>query len=459
MCGIFSIFSSDCNILKNTFTKKESILNTIKLRGPDKTNIVQENNFLAMHTLLSITGFTEQPILNDNFMLLYNGEIYNDYKNYNLNYSDTQYLSAEISSKGSDAFPYLDGEFAICFYQRKSHALFLATDPFGTKPLYYQLGSNYCIVGTYASTVAACAEKGSIIQVPANTLIEISLNDYKIKAITSIREFDFSHQEVKTFERWNQAFTKAILKRTANTNQHCFISFSSGHDTGLIAAQMLENKIPFHAYSIPCGEDLSILNERIDILRKHGINCEVFEPNEEECASMQEFLRENCEAYQLINPDSEFKNFKNPDMRQVSGYIASAIIHQKARHGHHLISLVGQGADEVIADYYNEYANPDMSELKGRWENVTGPWKNFFGGWNKVFLGGGERIAGLFGIETRYPYLDLEVVQEFLNLHPELKARVYKAPITNRLIELGFPYHLKKYGFLGYPQRCAGKGR
>lgn len=452
MCGIFSIFSSQPKILEDAFLKKENILNTIKLRGPDKTNIIREKIFFALHTLLSITGFAEQPILNDNFMLLYNGEIYNDYKNYTPDYSDTQYLCAQISDKGSAAFQYLDGEFAICLYERKSNTLFLATDPFGTKPLYYQLGPNYCIIGTYASTVSACKEKGPVIQVAANTLIEIDLDNYKIKATTRIREFDFAHQEERTFEKWNQAFTQAILKRTLNAKHNCFISFSSGHDTGLIAASMLENKISFYVYSIPCGEDLSVLNERIDILKKYGVNCDVFTPTRKDYESMGEFLLENCEAYQLINPESKFRNFENPDMRRVSGYIASAIIHKKAKHNGHLISLSGQGADEVIADYYNEYANSDMSELKGRWEKATSPWKNFFGGWNRVFLGGSERIAGLFGIETRYPYLDFAVVQEFLNLHPELKSKLYKAPITNRLMELGFPYHLKKYGFVGFCQ-------
>lgn len=90
--------------------------------------------------------------------------------------------------------------------------------------------------------------------------------------------------------------------------------------------------------------------------------------------------------------------------------------------------------------------------MKGNWENVTGPWKNFYGGWNRLFLGGNERISGHFGIETRYPYLDFDVVQEYLNLHPKLKQQTYKAPITNRLSELGFPQHERKLGFAGFAQ-------
>ena len=145
-------------------------------------------------------------------------------------------------------------------------------------------------------------------------------------------------------------------------------------------------------------------------------------------------------------------------MRILSGYIASAIIHQKARETGRFISLSGQGADEIYADYFNPHANPSMSELKGHWDRIEGPWKNFYGGWNQVFLGAGERIAGLFGIETRYPFLDSAAVQEFLFLHPRLKAQYYKAPITNRLRELDFPYHERKFGFAGYDESQMDSG-
>ena len=70
-----------------------------------------------------------------------------------------------------------------------------------------------------------------------------------------------------------------------------------------------------------------------------------------------------------------------------------------AREDGYVISLSGQGADEIITDYST--GSMKMSELKGEWSNLRKPWKNFFG-WNKIFLGATERISGLFGIETRY---------------------------------------------------------
>ena len=50
-----------------------------------------------------------------------------------------------------------------------------------------------------------------------------------------------------------------------------------------------------------------------------------------------------------------------------------------------------------------------------------------------------EYVSGSFGLEGRYPYLDKNVVQEFLSLDHRLKNSKYKAPIFNYLTEHGFP--------------------
>jgi hypothetical protein len=51
-----------------------------------------------------------------------------------------------------------------------------------------------------------------------------------------------------------------------------------------------------------------------------------------------------------------------------------------------------------------------------------------------------EYIAGAYGIETRYPYLDKQLVQEFLWLTPELKNKVYKAPLDFYMTSQKYPF-------------------
>ena len=76
------------------------------------------------------------------------------------------------------------------------------------------------------------------------------------------------------------------------------------------------------------------------------------------------------------------------------------------------------------------------------------PWKNFFDGTMEMYIAKEEYVAGSFGIETRYPYLDQDVVQEFLNLTPELKNKSYKSVVYEYLKQNNFPLDKdKKIGF------------
>ena len=73
---------------------------------------------------------------------------------------------------------------------------------------------------------------------------------------------------------------------------------------------------------------------------------------------------------------------------------------------------------------------------------------NFYGSCQSSYLSKEEHVAGSFNIETRYPYLDRDVVQEFLWLTPELKNSNYKSVIHNYLQENNFPMSInEKIGF------------
>ena len=57
-------------------------------------------------------------------------------------------------------------------------------------------------------------------------------------------------------------------------------------------------------------------------------------------------------------------------------------------------------------------------------------------------------MAGLHGLEARYPFLDRDVIQEFLWLTHDLKNSEYKAPIEYYLREHDYPFlPRKKLGF------------
>lgn len=57
------------------------------------------------------------------------------------------------------------------------------------------------------------------------------------------------------------------------------------------------------------------------------------------------------------------------------------------------------------------------------------PWLNFFLGTQRDYLAKEESTAGAHGVETRYPFLDRNLVQEFLWLSADTKNALYKASL------------------------------
>jgi hypothetical protein len=60
-----------------------------------------------------------------------------------------------------------------------------------------------------------------------------------------------------------------------------------------------------------------------------------------------------------------------------------------------------------------------------------------------------EHVSGSYGIEGRYPFLDVQVVQEFLSLDVSLKNRSYKSALYEYLQTEGYPFCAgEKRGFV-----------
>merc|ERR1712216_463743 len=67
-------------------------------------------------------------------------------------------------------------------------------------------------------------------------------------------------------------------------------------------------------------------------------------------------------------------------------------------------------------------------------------WTNFYGNALRNYLNKDEYVSGAFGIEGRYPFLDKEVVQEYLWLSASVKNSRYKRPIADYLEKYGYPF-------------------
>src|SRR5690348_4879225 len=114
-----------------------------QLRGPDYTNVLEFDGVTFLHNLLSINGaFTPQPFQADGLGCVYNGEIYN-HREFGDFQSDGMCLLPAYDRLGPAFVRYIDGEFAIVIVDSRTGCLFISTDVFGTKPLYYSLAGSH----------------------------------------------------------------------------------------------------------------------------------------------------------------------------------------------------------------------------------------------------------------------------------------------------------------------------
>ncbi|CAD7970120.1 unnamed protein product [Amoebophrya sp. A120] len=115
------------------------------------------------------------------------------------------------------------------------------------------------------------------------------------------------------------------------------------------------------------------------------------------------------------------------------------------------VYLSGSGADEIISDYgFNGTKFFPHSSFGGRFPpdlSSVFPWASFFLGTMRDYLMKDEIIAGFHGIEGRYPFLDFEVVQEFLWLQDSVKNSQYKSALARYLQKHAYPIAFGKQGF------------
>lgn len=179
MCGISGLI----NVNKNARAMSDKELNSIKKavamqahRGPDDTGICaidfetrnlypEEKEFSSAKRIDGFLGFNRlsirdlseaghQPMISDDkkVVIVFNGEIYNDYdlrkdleaKGYNFNSNtDTEVILVAYQEYGfEETVSRLNGMFAIVIIDLRTNKIWLARDRYGIKPLYYSFFDN-----------------------------------------------------------------------------------------------------------------------------------------------------------------------------------------------------------------------------------------------------------------------------------------------------------------------------
>jgi asparagine synthetase B (glutamine-hydrolysing) len=411
----------------------------VQRRGPDATTVVQEGGFTFVHDLLSITGaFTTQPFVDHEtgVVALFNGQIYN-YLEFGQYASDGEALIPLYQKHGSDFVRLLDGEFALAVFDFTKGEFMVTTDVFATKPLWFANENGSIGIASYRSALTALGfvqpEK-----IPPNTTRIYRLAPGGASLVSTKTAFDFSlEQSVGTLDRFFSAFEAAVEKRTRRLREKIFIGLSSGYDSGALALAMTRLKVHFEAYSIVGDEDRAVLGARHTLL---AYPPHLLTPHYADYLAAQLSIRRHAEPWTMsINPEHQNHNvLKDP------GAIGIAYICSLAKKDGVKIYLSGQGSDEIIADYgrggtklasHSTFGGVFPDDLAARF-----PWRDFYGGAQEDYIAKEEHVAGAYGIEGRYPFLDKYFVQEFLSLTPALKNKEYKHPLAAYLRAHDYPF-------------------
>ena len=162
MCGIAGYLGSKIFLPNKSLIKNCSRL--MRRRGPDNVNhkiiLNKQKSLLFIHSRLSIIDpvkISNQPMEDENGILIFNGEIYNyiELKNslikkgykFKTN-SDTEVLLKMLSLHGEKALNSLDGMWAFAYYNKRDKSLILSKDRFGEKPLYIYQDKNNIFFGS-----------------------------------------------------------------------------------------------------------------------------------------------------------------------------------------------------------------------------------------------------------------------------------------------------------------------
>ena len=148
MCGITGLYQfgkSDLDLSGLHNATKE-----LNQRGPDYSGTWNNINVGLGHTRLSIIDTSSrgnQPMIWENWVMVYNGEVYN-YRQIRKELlskghtfeseTDSEVVLKSFIQWGPEALSKLDGFFALAIYDQEKDELFLGRDRYGIKPLLYK---------------------------------------------------------------------------------------------------------------------------------------------------------------------------------------------------------------------------------------------------------------------------------------------------------------------------------
>ncbi len=393
MCGISGLMKTSLN--QFDLKKAKHMDRLLSHRGPDGSGIFKSDKVIMFHKRLSIIDISggNQPIRNNELVLVANGEIYNDpelRKNEQIyNYktkSDSESILAVYKRFGTSGFQRLRGMYAFAIYSLKEDILILGRDPFGIKPLYFCcLNNGFLFSSEIQAITKSTFAKPRIKERKRNELLEFQFctgretifhSIYRLRPgeIIIVKNNKIIKSEIfnklshlKKFNYKKSSVSKKI-RETINLHQRSDVPygafFSGGIDSSLILYFMSKmNSKPIKSYSISFKEN----KKQSEYLKKL---CKKF--NSE--LTIVDFSEKDFWDY--LPKVANIMDDPIIDYASVPTYKLASIAKNEVK-----VVLTGEGGDELFGGY-GRYRNKTKDFLSKGTFNKLNRLQKYLCGWN-----------------------------------------------------------------------------
>lgn len=355
-------------------------------RGPDDSGvwIDHTNGIYFCHRRLSVIDVlqrSKQPMFSKNFVILYNGEIYNhleirkDITNFEWKTSgDTETILAAFETWGiEESIKKFNGMFAIAVFNKATKELILIRDKNGEKPLYYGWVNDFFFIGSdldcflehnqfkkeinkeafsyflkYSFIPLNFSIYKNIFKLEKSSMLSLKIGkkDFLIKKYWDIENFiNSSNVDYSYSFNDSKNYLEKLLQNSVNSQMlsdvpiGCFLS--SGIDSALVAALMQKNSNKkVSTFTIGFKDDQFDEAKDAKIIAKH-LGTE-----------HHELYVDSNDIVKTVNNIDTIYTEPFADSSQIPTSILSVFAKERIT-----VALSGDGADELFGGY-NRYIVP-----------------------------------------------------------------------------------------------------
>ncbi len=377
MCGICGIINIRSQKVEEAQIKK--MMTAIKHRGPDAEGCFVSNNVGLGFVRLSIIDLSSkgnQPMhsLDDRYIIVFNGEIYNyieirellKSKGYTfISNTDTEVLLNAYAEWGEACLDRLNGMFAFVIYDKANQKIFCARDRFGVKPFYYYWDNERFV---FSSEIAGIISVVNKYNVPNEVVIynylvfnrtdfddqtffnsvkklthgskislDISSNSANLNIVRWYNLSENIHNPFKNTADFLETFIDAVRLRL-KSDVPVSVCLSGGLDSSSILSVMLKKLgiIDVHTFSAIYGKgNFGDESEYIDLYKDDVKNMHFAFPTADSLFDeLTHFVETQTEPVQSTSIYAQYKVFQIVNQQKIK------------------VLLSGQGADEQLGGYH-----------------------------------------------------------------------------------------------------------